>query len=154
MVANDAILLGNKRGAPRARRWGRRLLVGGGIALIALLIAYLFFLRLTRIEPPPIDPAVRAAAELPVEVRGPRAYVGPNWMSRERAVWELHLTGDPYAMGWAHSRLGERIRMEQEEYMFGELHKFVPSRIARFLISAGVRLRYRHIPDFIPRERH
>src|SRR5262245_34871584 len=99
------MLLGNKR-PPGARRWGRRLLVAALVAPLVLGIAYLFFVRWTRIEPPPVDPAVRAAAELPVEVRGPRAYVGPSWMSRERGVWELHLVGDPYAIGWAHARLG------------------------------------------------
>src|SRR5262249_21768483 len=41
----------------------------------------------------------------------------------------------------------------QEDYMFGEMAKYVPSKLALFLIRAGVRLRYRHIPEFLPRER-
>jgi hypothetical protein len=152
MAANEAFFLGGKRAAG-SRRWPGRLAAVGAAALVGVLGSYFVFLRLTRIEPPAIDPAVRAAAELPVEVRGPRAYVGESWMGRERNLWELHLTGRPYAMGYAQARLGSRLLLEQEDYMFDEMARYVPSKIALFLIRAGVRLRYRHIPDFVPRAR-
>src|SRR5690348_3764793 len=109
MVANDAFLVGNR--APQARRRMRLFLVAG-VFLAAVCVSYLVFLRLTRIAPPPIPASVRAAAELPVVVHGPRAYVGPNWMSREHGVWELHLEREPYAMGFAQARLGSRLLLE------------------------------------------
>ncbi len=151
MVAKDAFFLGDRRSPQVRRRW-RRLIVVGLVAA-ALCLGWLVFLRLTRIDPPPIAPELRAAAELPVEVRGARAYVGRNWMSRERGVWETHLEGEPYAMGYAQSRLGQRILLEQEDYMFSEMARYVPSKIALFLIRAGVRLRYRHLPSWVPLER-
>jgi hypothetical protein len=151
MPAKDAFFLGDSRslmpgGVRRRLRW----LAIPAMVAAAFFLAYLIFLRVTRIVPPPISDAARAAAELPVEVKGERAYVGSNWMSRERGVWEVHLEGEPYAMGFAHSRLGARLLLAQEDYMFSEMAKFVPSKIALFLIRAGVRLRYRHIPDAVP----
>jgi hypothetical protein len=144
--------LGAGFGAGRARRRFRLALVAF-LVIFAMFSSYGIFLRMTRIVPPPIAPSLRASAQHEVEVRGGRAYVGDSWMSRERGVWEVHLSGEPYAMGWAHSRLGQRLLLEQEDYMFSEMAKYVPSKIALFFIRAGVRLGYRHIPEFLPRER-
>jgi hypothetical protein len=136
---------------------GRRRLrtagVIGGVALIGLFVAYAIFLRMTRILPPAIPDEVRARSELPVAFSGGRVTLGPNFISRDRGIWELHLEGEPYALGYAQGRLGARLVLEQEDYMFGEMEKFVPSRIARFLIRAGVRLRYRHLGDQLTLDR-
>ena len=152
MPATDALFLG---GRPRTagRRWGRRIALGAGIALVCVLLAYLLFLRMTRVDPPRVDPAVRAAAERPLEVRGPRAYVGASWLGRERGVWEAHLEGEPYALGWAQGRLGNRLFLEAEDYMFDEMARYVPSKLALWLIRAGVRLQYRHVGDLLPPDR-
>jgi hypothetical protein len=155
MPPNDAIFLAAK-GAPgssvrRRGRWLRRLAwVVLGLCL-TLPIAYLVFLRATRIVPPPVAPArVAAARALPLTVDGAVTRVGPNWMARTRGVWEIHLEGEPYAMGHAHARLGSFILRQQEDYLFGEMERFVPSRVARFFIRAGVRLRYRKLPEHVP----
>ena len=140
-------------GQGRGRSRGRRVLIGGGVFVIALCIGYAGFVRATRIDPPVIDAAVRARAELPLEVKGTRAYVGGSWMGRERGVWEIHLYGEPYAMGWAHGRLGEQLHLLQEDYLFGEFEKYVPSKMARFAIKNLVRFGYRKLGDYIPRAR-
>ncbi len=138
-------------GKPRPR--GGRLVRGIALALIGfvavLLLTWAILLRITTIDPPRLDGLV----ELPVEARGVRAYVGPNWLSRERGIWEYHLEGEPAQMGYAHTRLGSRILDETDDYMFAEFHKWVPSRLARFFISLGVRLKFRHLPDHIPLDR-
>jgi acyl-CoA:6-aminopenicillanic acid acyl transferase len=152
MPKSDGLYLGGKA-RTASRRWVRRgaLILAG--SLFCALVAYLIFLRMTRIEPPRIDPGVRAAAELPLEVRGPRAYVGESWLGRERGIWEAHLSGEPYALGWAQGRLGNRLFLETEDYMFGEMAKYVPSKIALWLIRTGVRMQYRHIGDLLPPDR-
>jgi isopenicillin-N N-acyltransferase-like protein len=128
-------------------RWTLRILLG----LLAVgLFGYFVFLRATRIDPPPITSEMRHRAERPLEVRGARSYIGESWMTRERGIWELHLSGEPYALGWAQARLGQRILLRQEDYLFDEMAHYVPSRFARFLIRAGVRLRYRKLGDSIP----
>lgn len=132
--------------APRRKR-----VLVGGLALVALLaIGYAILLRVTRVEPPPISVEERTRAELPLEARGPRAYVGPSWMGRERGVWEIHLEGEPYQMGWAHSRLGQQMHLVQEEYLFNEFERYVPSSLARWGIKLLVRVGYRKLADFIP----
>ncbi len=150
---NKPLILGNKRPAGGGRKWLRRV---GGVLLffvVALPITYAILMRMTRIDPPVVDAAVREAAHKPVEVAGPRAKVGDSWLSRERGVWEMHLSGVPYALGYAQARLGSRLLLEQEDYMFSEMAHYVPSRIAMFFIRAGVRLKYRHLGDSLPAAR-
>jgi hypothetical protein len=152
MPANDALFLGSTRQSG-SRRWLRRIGLGVVALLFVAFVAYLVFLRMTRIEPPRVAPAVRAAAEKPLAVKGARAWVGDSWLGRERGIWEAHLDGEPYALGWAQGRLGNRLFLETEDYMFGEMARYVPSRVALWLIRAGVRLQYRHVGDLMPAER-
>jgi isopenicillin-N N-acyltransferase-like protein len=151
-VSNLSLSLGNKRtaGSGAARRWGRRLLVAAVALVVGLPLVYAIFQGVTSIDPPAIPREVALQAQQPVDQKGPRSYLGKSWMSRERGVWEEHLEGAPYTMGYAQARLGSRLLLEQEDYMFSEMHKYVPSKVALFLIRMGVRLRYRHLTDFIP----
>jgi tetratricopeptide (TPR) repeat protein len=153
MVTNLSLSLGNKRtvATGAGRRWLRRLVVAALVLVVGLPLGWLVFLRLTRIEPPAIAPEVALAAQQPVEQKGPRTYLGKSWMSRERGVWEEHLEGGPYALGYAQARLGSRLLLEQEDYMFSEMHKYIPARSMKmFFIRAFVRWDNRHLPDFIP----
>ena len=115
-----------------------------------VLVAHLSIMALTRIDPPP-RPA--GAQTPPLEVKGVRAYVGPSWITRERGIWEYHLEGQPWDMGYAHTRLGNRLLMSADDYMFAELDHYVPSRVARWLIRLGVRWQFRHLTDFVPMPR-
>jgi hypothetical protein len=140
--------------APRRSRLARvtrtLLLVLLTLGLLGV-IAYRVLVERTRIDPPKIAETVRAAAmALPFSTRGERSYLGDNWMSRARGIWEIHLQGEPFALGYAHSRLGNRLLLDEEDYMFDEMARYVPSKIALFLIRAGTRLRYRHLADFLP----
>src|SRR4029079_31645 len=83
----------------------------------------------------------------------PCAVGGDVGVGCARVTWGGLLSGEPYAMGWAQGRLGNRLFLETEDYMFGEMAKYVPSKIALWLIRAGVRLRYRHIGDLLPPDR-
>src|SRR5689334_16211788 len=120
MTPKSSLLVGNRRpqrvpGGSGAGRWLRRVGVAFVILIIGVPLAYFVFLRATRIVPPPIAPEVASAAAQPVTIKGQRAYLGPNWMSREHGVWEEHLEGEPYAMGYAQARLGMRLLLEQED---------------------------------------
>ncbi|MCS6912028.1 MAG: C45 family peptidase [Myxococcota bacterium] len=141
----SAIILGHVR----SRRGARRALlmvvavVGGG-----LLLGYAAFLRLTRIVPPALPAGASTSGEL--TVHGARVAFGASWVSRERGIWEYHLSGEPFEMGLAHGRLGNRLLMETDDYMFAEFRRYVPSRLARFAIRLGVLFQHRHLTDHIP----
>jgi isopenicillin-N N-acyltransferase-like protein len=152
MPKSEGLFLGSQ-GRTVSRRWVRRLGVVLAAAFFCGFVGYLIFLRMTRVDPPRIDPGVRAAAELPLEVHGTRAYVGDSWLGRERGIWEAHLNGEPYALGWAQGRLGNRLFLEAEDYMFGEMARYVPSKTALWLIRSGVRMQYRHVGDLLPTDR-
>jgi len=149
-MAKDSLMLGS-RGGRSVRRWPRRLGWTVLVLGVVLPIAYFIFLRATSISPPDVPASARAAvASLAVEVRGPKTYFGNNWISRERGIWEEHLEGEPFLMGYAQSRLGSRVLREQEDLMFSEMARYVPSKIALFLIRGGVRLKYRNLKKFVP----
>src|ERR1043166_3306858 len=107
----------------RAPPRGRRALIALAFVGVCLIVGYVVFLRATQIVPPPIDDQERASAELPLEARGARAYVGNSWMGRERGVWEVHLEGEPYAIGWAHGRLAQHMHQLQEEQLFSQFER-------------------------------
>lgn len=130
-------------------KWRRRGVIGVGLAG-AIWLLYVGFLRWTRIAPPPDARALAAAMPKPApDSRGSRTFVGDSWMARERGVWEYHLRGDPLTLGYAHGRLGTHLLVPTDEYMFSEMHHYVPSRVALFLIRMGVLLRYRHLLDSV-----
>ncbi len=135
-----------RQNARPRRRLVRLALLLGSLGLL-LLVANQLFLRFTRIGPPP--GAGVGVARPAVQMRGLREYIGPSWAGRERGIWEFHLTGEPFSLGYAHGRLGTRLVLETEQYMFGEMHRYVPSTAALAMIRLGVLLRYRNLPQHI-----
>lgn len=128
---------------PKNARLRRLAAIAIGLSL-GLFLSYRLFLRWTLISPPPgagaTSPRPRA------QMRGLREYVGTSWASRERGVWEFHVEGEPFALGYAHGRLGTRLLMEAEDYLFGEMHRYIPSQAALAVIRLGVLYRYRNLP--------
>src|SRR5262249_32077738 len=103
-------------------------------------------LRWTTLRPP--KEAARRATEMATAslvTQGSRAMVGASWETRERGIWEYHLSGEPLSIGYSHARLGAHLLMETEDYMFTGMHRYVPSQVALFLIRLGVLYRYRHL---------
>lgn len=121
------------------------------VSLIALLLgSHRVFLRITAIRPP--SEAGVGISRPPLVVRGPRSYVGASWLTRERGVWEYHLEGGPFSLGYANARLGSPLLIEAEEYLFSEMRRYIPSALAMQLVKVGVLLRYRTLPLHIPLE--
>lgn len=121
------------------------------VSLLALLMgSHRVFLRLTAIRPP--SEAGVGIVRPPLIVRGPRSYVGTSWLTRERGVWEYHLEGGPFSLGYANARLGSPLLIEAEEYLFSEMRRYIPSALAMQLVKVGVLLRYRTLPLHIPLE--
>jgi len=140
------------RGRSAHRRRLRGLWLGG--VLLALAAGtwglYALFMSWTRIEAPAeASHALAQTQHPPLTARGERASIGENWATRERGIWEYHLSGDPLSVGYAHSRLGTHLLMGTEEYMFSELHRYVPSQTALFLIRLGVLYRYRNLLNYV-----
>jgi isopenicillin-N N-acyltransferase-like protein len=118
-----------------------------GVLLLLLVTRQLFF-QLTVIRPP--AGAGQGAQRPRVEVRDGRVYVGDSWLSRERGILELHLSGEPFSLGYSHGRLGSPHLVQIEDYLFGEMRRYVPSSLALGLIKAGVMVRQRNLLDAVP----
>lgn len=138
----------------RLPRWLARTLVSLGVLAAVLVGGYRVFLRLTRIDPPPGAGAgvPRPALTTVSAPSGPRAFVGASWVGRDRGIWEYHLEGAPFSLGYSHARLGTALLLQTEEYLFGEMRRYVPSRAALQLIRLGVMLKFRHLLDPVSSE--
>lgn len=131
------------------RRFSRRrwLWTLAGLVTLLVVLPRLFF-WLTLIRPP--SEAGRGLTRPQSEVRDGRVYVGESWMSRERGLLELHLSGDPFTLGYSHGRLGTPYLVQIEDYLFGEMRRYVPSSLALSAIKTGVMLKQRNLLDAVP----
>jgi hypothetical protein len=116
-------------------RWVRRLVI-----LIALVAgAYVFFLRATRITPP---------ADTKIDL----GHVGGEGTLRKvDGIWELTLRGDPAQLGAQHAMATRDLMRSVDQALMQKFHA-LPSP-ARLLIPRLARIRYRHLPNHIPKDR-
>ena len=60
-------------------------------------------------------------------------------------IFEVHLSGTPESIGWAHARLLYPEMVENEGILFQNLDKAVPNRALRELLLDMAELRYRRV---------
>lgn len=129
---------------------GRRWLT---IPLLLLCLGWVakgMFLHFTVAVPPGRAAHPKVEAKQEVRFGEGRVSVGNSWLGRERGILELHLTGEPFVLGYSHGRLGTPHLVQFEEYLFGEMRRYVPSSIALGFIKVGVLLKHRNLLSSIP----
>jgi hypothetical protein len=120
------------------------------MALVALLaLTHVLLGRFCRIPAPHL-----ARPERDVSTSGPgvRA-LGGSFVVERDGVFEVHLTGTPEQIGWAHSRLLYPQMVENEGILFQNLKKNVRSGLLRTLLLDLAELRYRNVANGMSRER-
>ncbi|GAC1351963.1 MAG: hypothetical protein NVSMB1_10110 [Polyangiales bacterium] len=127
---------------PRKIRFVKPIL---GVALV-LFLARFAFREATKITPPK---EAQRAMETLVASSG-IAHVGPSWVRRRGAIWELSLSGDPFARGASLARLMRSAMVEDEQEMYAAFARAVPFAPARWAIVNLGRFRYRHVDREIP----
>lgn len=137
-----------KKGACLWRLLFRRWIALLVLLLASLLVAQKLFFRFTLArspttgtQPPQLVQTVKPNGDV---------HVGPSWQSRERGILELHLMGDPLTLGYSHGRLGSPQLVKTEDYLFGEMRRYVPSSLAMSFIKTGVLYRQRHLLSAVP----
>jgi len=138
-----------ERVEPRRRRllrWGLR----GCLLLVALLVAFLLWVRLTCFaEPPPLEgePAIRSEA-LRTEPSG-RVCFGPCWFERRPGRSLMYLEGDPYSIGYANARMSSDWIVLQERSLMETTRRFLPSDLQFWGITLLVLVNNRSLPSFV-----
>ncbi|HEV8325678.1 MAG TPA: C45 family peptidase [Myxococcota bacterium] len=124
----------------------RRILVGAAVFAALLVIAYGLFVWTVAIDAPdtPEPPAIVT------RVDGGRVVFGKSWMARRGKIWEVHLRGDPFEMGYAHGRLAMFFHRRADHHMAEMAETFVPNRFVRWGLYNFLRWRYRKVADALP----
>ena len=83
------------QGRGRLRRWG----CGFGLGNVSSCGWPIFCSPADAHCPRPLPGAAPKPRRSPPISRGVRTFIGDNWVSRERGIWEYHLQGDALSMG-------------------------------------------------------
>ncbi|MEO7096012.1 MAG: C45 family peptidase [Polyangiales bacterium] len=127
------------------RRGLRRALIGVASTILALSLARFACVAASTIDPP----AVTIPREA-ITTDGGLARLGPSWLRRRGAIWELGLAGEPVARGAAISRLLRQPMIDDEQELYDGFAKAVPFAPARWAIMDLGRFRFRHVDRGIP----
>ena len=148
-----SMVIGRRQG-DRLRRLLRKVALGIGVLLLALVLSYTAFRRWTLITPPE-DASEQLPRKVEVELSGgtPRLKVHKSWMERRDGIWRMDLVGDPRTMGFSHGLLSSRVTTDIDRHMVGLMGRYVTTSFRRWLVSNLVRWRFRQIPDHIPPRR-
>jgi predicted choloylglycine hydrolase len=116
--------------------------------LVLGFVAYRIFLSMVDIEAPDTPDT----AGLTTRLDGGRVVLGDSWMARRGKVWEVHLKGDPFELGYANGRLAFFFHRRADRHMASLAETFVPNRAVRWGLYNFLRWRYRHVVDALPPE--
>jgi hypothetical protein len=121
-----------------------------GVALGALVLA-LFGARAACLSASRIAmPSHVVIPSDPIVQDGALTRLGPSWMRRRGAIWEVAIEGEPAARGAAVSRLMREPMVADEAALYDAFKKGVPFAPAREAIMDLGRWRFRHVDQQIP----
>jgi predicted exporter len=77
-------------------------------------------------------------------------HIGRAWMRRVGGIWVISVAGSSGRIGYDDGALGAPIDTQIENDMLDQLHHFVPSLWAQWVITRGVALDMLQLPGYIP----
>jgi hypothetical protein len=129
-----------------AARLARRAAQAVAGAAITVLIAHFAIRFACRIPPPELAPATLSVSDVRRPEPRVRSFAG-SWVVERPGLFEVHLTGDPEAIGTAHARLLGPEMIENEGILLGRFEEAVPVAFFRWLLLDLAQLRYRNLAE-------
>ncbi len=122
--------------------------IAAAAAALAMLVVCIGQLLMASARP---DKAVRLPQHRTVTQTGPNSWkIGHAWMRRVHGVWVMSVGGSSGTLGYDDGALGAPVDTEIENDMLDQLHHFVPSLWAQWVITRGVALDMLRLPHYIP----
>lgn len=125
--------------SPRLRRWALVAAIACGLPVIAHFVVR----RLAHVDPPALTVGRAEPEAMGPDVRR----LGSAWTRRHGAIREVHLSGAPEEIGWAHSRLLYEEMVKNEGVLLGAFEQKVSPWPVRVLLLDLAQLRYRDVAD-------
>ncbi|MBK8481356.1 MAG: hypothetical protein IPL40_09310 [Proteobacteria bacterium] len=146
-------LRGNSR-SPRERRkllW-RRLLRAALLVVVAIVLVLTALRRWTEFPAPEDERAQAEVGRLRSELTpsGVRLLVGQGWAEQRDGVWQLHLAGDPQALGRAHGQLVAPWLGALDRELARDRHEAGRGALARWWGDQRLRWQLRGLAHAVP----
>lgn len=122
--------------ARHKKKWVALLLI-----VASLAVAHAGIRWRARVTPPTVH---LADHQLVPDANGTRRF-GSARQGRRGAIWEVHLSGTPEQIGFAHARLLRERMIENERVLLGHFERVVPSRVLRAALLDLALLRYGNV---------
>ncbi len=126
--------------SPKLRRFGQRAALGF-CALVGLMLAVHVAVRLgCRIEAPAVT-----VPNGDVRREGAVRRFGASFVIQRPGLLQVHLRGDPVAIGYAHARLLYPEMVENEGVLLESFREAVPTPLLRYALLDLAQVRYRNV---------
>ena len=130
------------------KKWGRRLLLGAVVLVLAGWSGGAWLLRRCVARPPPLPADVSIMQRQP-EVRAGRTWLGQSWVARREGLLVVRLKGSPFELGYAAGQLlPEQIHTLENEFL-AMIRGYVPQPWKVSVLKSYVLYANRHLSDFV-----
>jgi isopenicillin-N N-acyltransferase-like protein len=115
----------------KRKKWLRRLLRVLGVFITLLIIAALYFVQVSKTDPP--KPADMGSLQLQRTGDGNGFYTLKNsWFRHSKSgLYELYVEGDAFERGVINGKLTRELVVRQEDHFAEQITKMVPSKFKR-----------------------
>ncbi len=117
------------------KKTGRRTLRVLGVIFILLLIAAIYFVQVSKVDPP--TPADMSSLQLQRTDHGDGFYtIKNNWFRHSKSgLYELYVEGEPFERGVINGKLSKELVVRQEDHFAEQITRMIPSKSKRSFLK-------------------
>ena len=137
---------------PKWKKWIKRLGIAIGLLSLLLILGFIIFLQMIKIEPPKV--ADHSALKLERTEPSPGFYkIGNSWFRKNRfGLYEMYVEGKPFDRGVINGKLSKELVQKQEDYFVTSIKELIPNEFYLRFLRYFVGFFDRKLPDYIPEE--
>ncbi|GAB3015381.1 acyl-CoA--6-aminopenicillanic acid acyl-transferase [Niabella terrae] len=141
----------HKKKIRKNRTWRR---LGRVLAVLLLLLGLFawYMVRVSRVDPPVISDTRALSLQRNQPDTGLYT-IGDNWLRQSNSgLYEMYVSGTPFAMGVKNGKLSEELVQKQEDYFSEQIGKMIPSRFYLHFLKYFIGWFNRDLSDYVTDE--
>ncbi|MDD5570442.1 MAG: C45 family autoproteolytic acyltransferase/hydrolase [Bacteroidales bacterium] len=131
----------------------KSILIGIGLAIAILIIAFLIYFKIAVTITPPVPDNLAALSLKRIKADNNFYTCKNSWLRKNKSeLWEMYVEGKPFEIGVINGLLAKDLIYEQEKAFTNEIKKIIPSGFYRGLLKYFVAWFNRDIDKYIAKE--